>query len=82
MKLMRRKYALAHVYITEGMHEMHSSSVPTSMLAVIKLVRTLISANMCRMHSLCVVHQFLKRKVVVRTQELSFFIKMHYHMFI
>ena len=48
------------------------SSVPTSMLAVFQLVKTLISANMYKMRSTCVVHRFLKRKVVVNHKERSF----------
>ena len=62
---------------------MHFGSVPTLMLAVCKLIRILISANMYGMHPTCVVHQFLKQKVVVSTQERSFGIKvMHEHMFV
>ena len=56
-KLWHEKYALAHaciqLYIAEIMHGMHSGSVPTSMLAVFKLVKTLISANMYGMRSTC-----------------------------
>ena len=47
------------------MHRMHSGSVPTTMLAVLKLVKILISANMYGMHSTSVVHQSVKPKVVV-----------------
>ena len=49
------------------MHKMHSGSVPTTMLAVLKLVKVLISANMYGMHSTSVVHQPVKPKVVVST---------------
>ena len=48
------------------MHGMNSDSVPTSILAVFKLVETLISANMYEMRSRSVVHRFLKRKMVVK----------------
>ena len=54
------------------MHGMDSGSVPTLMLALFKIVKELISANM---RSSCVAHQFLKQKVVVSTQELSFGMK-------
>ena len=48
------------------MHGMHCGSVPTSILAVFKLVKTLITANMYGMRSTSVVHRFVKRKVVVK----------------
>ena len=44
------------------MHGMNSGSVPTSMLAVFKPVRTLISANMNGMCSTSVVHRFLEKE--------------------
>ena len=57
------------LYVAENMHELLSGSVPTSMLAVIKLVKTLISANMYGMRYTCVAHRYLKDKVVLSTQE-------------
>ena len=63
------------------MHEMHSGSGATSMLAVSKLVKTLVSVNMYGMHCTCVVHRLFKRKVVVSTQKESLGIKsVHSHM--
>ena len=50
---------------------MHSGNVPTSMLAVFKLLKTLISANMYGMH-LHVVHRFLKWKVVAKHTKAQF----------
>ena len=49
------------------MHEMYSGSVPISMLAAFKLVKTLISANMHGMRSTSVVHQSAEPKVVAST---------------
>ena len=54
---------------------MHSGSVPTLMLVVIKLVKTLISANLYKFRCRSVVHQPVKPKVVVSTQERSFGMK-------
>ena len=56
-------------------HGIHSGSVPTLTLVVLKLIKTLISANMCGIRPTGVIDGFLKRKVVVRTQELCFGIK-------
>ena len=65
------------------MHEMHSGSGVTSMLADSKLVRTLVSVNMYGMHCTCVVFRLLKWKVVVSAQKGSFGINSVYsHMFI
>ena len=62
---------------------MHSTSVLTSMLAVLKLVKILFSGNMHGKCSTCVVHQFLEQKVVVSTEERSFGMKsMDYYMII
>ena len=69
-------------YVAEIIHELHSGSVPTTMLAIFKLVRVLISANMYGFRSTSVVHQPVKPKVVVSTQQRSFGMKcMHEHMF-
>ena len=68
------------MYVADTLHGVHSGSVPASMLAVFKVAKTLISANMYGMHSTCVVHRFLKQKIVVSTQEKSFGMKcMHQH---
>ena len=65
------------------MHGMHSRSILTSMLAVVKLVKILISGNMYSKGSTCVVHPFLEQKVVVSTEKRSFGMKsMDYQMFI
>ena len=50
------------------MHGMHSGSVPTLVLALLKLVKVLISANMYGMRSTSVVQQPVEPKVVVSTQ--------------
>ena len=85
-KLLLKKYAFAHVYTTVRCYNnawMHSTSVFTSMLAVVKLVMILISGNMYGKRSTCVVHQFRKQKVVFSTEERSFGMKsIDYHMFI
>ena len=47
------------------MHEMHSGSVLTTLLAVIKLLKVLISADTNGMRSTSVVHQPVNPKVVV-----------------
>ena len=60
------------LYVAKIMHGMHSRSVPTSMLAVLKLVKTLIAANVNRKRSPCAIYRFLTHKVVVSTQERSF----------
>ena len=57
------------------MHGMHYGSVPTAMLAVFKPVKGLISANMYGMCTICVVHRFLKRKVVVKHKHNFFGMK-------
>ena len=60
---------------------MHSRSVPTLMLAVLKFVKTLTSANQNKNRSTCDVHQRVKPKGVLSTQ-LSFGMKYtHYDMF-
>ena len=61
--------------VAETMHEMHSGSVPTYMLAVFKLAKALISANMYGMRSTCVVHRSLKWKIHLRRKKRSFGIK-------
>ena len=43
------------LYVAEIMHRMQSGSVPTSMLAVFKLVKPLITANMYGMRCTSVV---------------------------
>ena len=58
--------------ITDGMHY---GSVPTLMLAVFKLVKTLITANLCGMRSTCDVHRLFNLKVVVSIEERSFGMK-------
>ena len=71
------------MYVAEIVHAMNSGIVTTEMLAVFKLVKALISANMYGMRSTCVVRRFLKGKVAVRTQGRNFGIKsMYEHMFI
>ena len=62
-------------YVAKHLDAMHSGSVVSLMLAVFKLAKTLISANMYGMQSSCIVHRFLKRKVVIRTQDRRFGIK-------
>ena len=57
------------------MHGKHPGGVPTSILAVFKLVKTLISEKIYGLCSTCAVHRFLKRKMVVGTQEQTFGMK-------
>ena len=59
------------LYFAKIMHRMHSGSVPTFMLAVFKLVKTLISANLYKNRSTSDAHQPVKPKVVVSTQQRS-----------
>ena len=47
------------------MHVLHSGSVPTLVLALLRLVR---SGNIYGMCTTCVEHRFLKLKVVVRNK--------------
>ena len=56
------------------MHKMRSGSVLTTMLAVLKLVKILISVKMYGMRSTSVVHQPVKL-IVVSTQQRSFGMK-------
>ena len=56
------KSMLSHMFIqlrvAEMVHGMHCGSVPTPMLAVFNLVKTVISANMYVMHPTSYVHPF------------------------
>ena len=54
---------------------MDSVRVPTSISALFKLVKTLISANMHGMCSTCVVHQLMKQKLVESKLEQRFGMK-------
>ena len=54
---------------------MHSGGVPALILAVFQLVRTLTSANLYKNRTTSVVHQPVKPKVVVSTQQQSFGMK-------
>ena len=54
------------------MNGMQYCSVSISMVVVLKLVKTLISVNMCGMHSTSVVHRFVKRKLVVKHSKTDF----------
>ena len=54
---------------------MKSGSVPTLMLEVFKLVKILIPANMYGMCSTGIVHQLLKRKVVVKHTNTKFLLE-------
>ena len=58
-------------YVAEIMHEMHSGSVPTIMLAVLKLVKVLIFVNMYGMGSTSVLNLPMKPIVVVSTKKPS-----------
>ena len=46
------------------MHGIHLCSVPTSILAALQLLNTLIVENMYRMHSTSFSHRLLKQEVV------------------
>ena len=54
------------------MYGMRSGTGPTYMLAVLKFVKTLISANVHEMHSTSVIDQFLKRTVVIMHTKTKF----------
>ena len=63
-----------YLYVAKIMHGMHSGSVSTLMLTVLKFAKTLISANLYKNRS-GIVHQLVKPKVVVTTQQRSFSMK-------
>ena len=65
------------LYVAKIMHGMQYCSVPTSMLVVFKLVKTLISVKMYGLHSTSVVHRFVKRKLVAKHTKTDFVKSMH-----
>ena len=59
------------LYVPKIMHEMHFGSDPTLMLALFNLVKTLSSAILYKNRPTSVVHQPVKSKVTVSTQQRS-----------
>ena len=63
------------LYFAEIMHGMHSDGVPTLMVAVLKTLETMITANMYGLHSTSIAHRFRKLQVVVKHKKQSFCMK-------